>query len=113
MTPSLRDGDEVEVDVLIRKPRVGDVVLYLDSERATILHRVIAQGGDWFRTRGDAARVPDERIALERLVGIARVPPRPWHARLRGLEARVREVARLPRKVAGHLRARRNRQHFQ
>ena len=88
MEPALRDGDAVVVDLRDgSEARVGDVVLVLDDDGHTILHRVIARSRGALVTHGDARLGPDAPVALERVLGIARVPRRPLLARLRRLRA--------------------------
>ena len=83
MLPSLKDGDEIEVD-LEAAPRPGDVALYLDGT-VSILHRVLT-AGDPLLLQGDGSPRPDAPIPRARILGVAKVPPR------RGLALRRRIV---------------------
>lgn len=79
MRPSLTEGDEVVVRLAHgAECRVGDVVLVLQGT-ATVLHRVVARSATRVWTRGDALPHLDHPVALERVLGIAKVP----RARLR------------------------------
>jgi len=80
MVPALADGDEVDVEVFPRAPRVGEVVLLLDLSGATILHRVIQVSPLGVRTLGDALASADPLLPADRVLGIARVPSRPFLA---------------------------------
>jgi len=77
MEPALRDGEPVVVDLCDgRAARVGDVVLVLDREGRTVLHRVVARDAATLTTRGDAQLSDDVPVPHARILGRARVPRR-------------------------------------
>ncbi len=89
MLPALVEGAEVEIAVFARRPRIGDVVLFLDETGATILHRVIDVDSRSLQTLGDSAAAPDPRVPLDRVLGIARLPRRAGYSRARRFRFRA------------------------
>jgi hypothetical protein len=70
MWPTIRDGDEVVIAAMERKPKRGEIILFEDRDRA-VLHRVVRVSGEIVQTRGDAAGQPDAEIRLAAIVGLA------------------------------------------
>lgn len=62
MTPFLRQGDTVYLNLLTRPPRPGDIVLYTRPEGRYILHRVVAVNRDGSFTMLGDAQTRQERI---------------------------------------------------
>ncbi|GEM_PF-1010742 len=70
MAPFIRDNDVVTVmPVDGEGVGVGDVVVWSRGNNRLVVHRVVASRGIGITTRGDAMRLPDERLSSERLVG--------------------------------------------
>ncbi len=66
MLPTLRPGDEVVVDLEVRKFRCGDL-LVVQGGQTRIAHRVI-EVDPALRTRGDNAPEADPPVALEQVM---------------------------------------------
>ncbi len=74
MEPTLRGGDVI---TLRRMPyssvRVGDIVLFQDRAKGTVLHRVlrVSRGGDGITAKGDALVMPDAPFGPDALLATA------------------------------------------
>jgi hypothetical protein len=104
MEPALADGALVEVDLEPgREPRIGEVVLVL-QDRALVLHRLVARTRNGLILEGDAAPAADPVVSAGRVLGIARLAPRPLWARMRSVihftKAQIRR--RSIRRAAGN-----------
>jgi hypothetical protein len=93
MYPFIRDGDAVTVSPLgVRPPRVGDVVAVRNVGAASlVVHRIVAQDGARYTTRGDNAGGADDSVPYSDLLGVVtRVERRGHDGRLdRGPAKRV------------------------
>ena len=70
MAPFIKDHDIVAVEpVGVEGVGFGDVVVWTRSDDRLVVHRVIAEGGGFSVTRGDALRFPDGRIGHGQLIG--------------------------------------------
>jgi len=72
MAPFIQDGDIITIRPLDGgKLRVGDVVAISDSRTDTLtVHRIIAKKRDSYIVKGDNNYEDDERVSLERILGI-------------------------------------------
>ena len=69
MWPTIADGDVLHVrNAILRKLRVGDVVLFTCAEGLKA-HRIIRRRGESFVTRGDAGADIDGEIHREQILG--------------------------------------------
>lgn len=93
MSPTLRDGEEVEVRLDGAGVRPGDVVLFLDGG-FLLLHRVIALRRGALLTQGDGAARPDPPVPRSHLLGRALVPRRAALAMRRAAVERARALGR-------------------
>ena len=76
MLPAIAPGQQVLVECGI-EPAVGDVAVFRYNDQVGV-HRVVARTPAWLLTWGDANPLPDEPIALTRVIGAVRnVPPGP------------------------------------
>ena len=71
MHPFIKDGDVITVAPLPpTAPGLGDVVVFVhEKARRLFVHRVTKKIGGSFVTRGDSARVDDDRISKTNLLG--------------------------------------------
>jgi hypothetical protein len=67
MRPAIAPGQEVMVRCGAH-PSIGDVVVYR-VEQALAVHRLVADGGAWLLTWGDANPLPDEPFDKSALLG--------------------------------------------
>ena len=82
MGPLIRSGDAVVVaPTQTRDLKPGDLIFFVNRRRSLVLHRILkvdrrAQGGVWFRTKGDSQGMFDEPVeplsVLGRVVRIER-----------------------------------------
>jgi len=80
MTPLLRPGDQVLID-LSRPWRCGDVVV-IGSQRGLVVHRIVALAGANVITKGDAVEHCDQGVNSAAIVGVViRVRRRRWWGR--------------------------------
>lgn len=70
MRPTLRDGDEVRVDLRRRRPVPGDLVLFRQGAD-TVVHRCVGGSDGAWRMRGDGRQDLDPPVAAEAILGIA------------------------------------------
>ncbi len=70
MSPSIRNGDIIEVSPAIEDITTGDIILYRSKENTPVVHRVIknnACGG--ILTKGDSSLIFDSPITSEQVLG--------------------------------------------
>lgn len=70
MFPFIRDGDVVELEPMIREPKIGDIVLVRFSEDWCPLHRLVAHSSSGWLLRGDNNSKSDGIVKSERLIGL-------------------------------------------
>lgn len=70
MEPTLHTGDRIAVRV-DPSPSVGDVIVFVDGENQTVVHRLVAHFGSTYVCLGDNRRALDPLIEAACVVGVA------------------------------------------
>ncbi len=70
MEPTLHTGDRIAVRV-DPSPSVGDVIVFVDGESQTVVHRLVAHFGSTYVCLGDNRRALDPLIEAACIVGVA------------------------------------------
>lgn len=69
MRPILRTGDIVTIDITKKRPKSGDVVVFV-KQNMQVVHRVLYVHNGMVQTKGDASKGWDLPIPLDDVVGI-------------------------------------------
>lgn len=70
MEPTLHTGDRIAVRV-DPNPSVGEVIVFVDTENQTVVHRLVAHIGSTYVCLGDNRRALDPLIEAACVVGVA------------------------------------------
>lgn len=70
MAPLIRDGDVVTISPLSARPRIGDVVAYLDVGGRLVVHRVAARRGELYEIRADGLDDSSDLVAADHVLGV-------------------------------------------
>lgn len=68
MMPTLPQGCEIEIVPLTGRPRLGDVVVFVEGD-SLVVHRLVHRARGFWITQGDARATPDRHLDTASLLG--------------------------------------------
>ena len=102
MSPTIQDGDVLQVEPILNSPKLGDIVLFFREGRFTA-HRIVGRIASNFVTRGDAGMETDGAIGREDILGkvVAKLSAQDGSLDPFGTRDRLRFFATRARRFAG------------